>query len=223
MSAPIVEGSKLINGLTIYEVAGQPTTAPGVQAVIGCIALVNDGGTASLWQKTGPLATDWTAVNEGGGGITGLANTVAFYNNAGNISSNANFAYDVATGEFRLGPALSPVFDINQQGRVLTTGASVNKAVRLVSSDYSVNAMTDRTILVDTTTQAVTVSLPTGVDGQEFYIKDAGNNASTNAITIVPAAGQSFEYAAPNEVISNDGSSRHIQFFNGSWYILNLI
>ena len=461
MANPIVEGSKLINGLSIYEVSGTPDQGTGVKAYVGSVALSNDAGVASFWQKTGSLDTQWQQVGGGGGGTitggvnlglgtpvfnsvigtdlafatlnagnnitlttqldgsvtitgtggggapTGDANKVAYFdgtnphpltdnlfftfyppvpavtpailgvgvqNPTGNIQiapnnpsgyTNADYCVailgfcdpaqqmgtgvllfggvgnlattnyclannslvggvnsrisagegsvaignnvtvngensvafgfntiasgprTVATGDstlavgersfaangfnttfgdsssafgnghnvqafqcfavgqysnapgsnnlyvpeepaFVVGNGASDLtrnnaFEVDKDGKIITTGAQQHKAIKLVTADYAVSARTDRTILVDSSAvvSTLTVTLPSGEDGLEFFIKDVGYSADSKNIVIATQPGQFIEATSD---ITNNGSSRHFQYFaaTSTWYNISM-
>lgn len=102
---------------------------------------------------------------------------------------------------------------IDKDGRENTFAAQKHAAVREGDTVINVSARTDRSIFVDTSIAATTVNLPPGEDGLEYFIKDSGNNAVLNNITIVPNGADTVETAA---IIASNGGI-HIQFFKGSW------
>jgi hypothetical protein len=52
----------LWNSTQVLDGAGDPSAAPGLAAPQGAVFLRRDGGASTtLYVKTGPLATDWTA------------------------------------------------------------------------------------------------------------------------------------------------------------------
>ena len=105
---------------------------------------------------------------------------------------------------------------LDKDGRQQNTAAEIHQ-IRSVSDDDTVSARTDRTIMVDSTTNAVQLTLPAGVDGLEFIVKDISANAGTNNITFVADGLETVETGID---ITTNGGSRHIQFFNGTWYII---
>jgi hypothetical protein len=55
-----------INEADIVEVDADPSVSPGVPAPLGSLALLNvigDNASYGIWQKVGPLDTDWKKAN----------------------------------------------------------------------------------------------------------------------------------------------------------------
>lgn len=80
IKAKITVGKSWVISLDVVPVFDLGTPAP-----IGTIAEVNESGVGSAWLKTGPLDTDWTQLNGGGGGGTGwnFAASIPELNTAG--------------------------------------------------------------------------------------------------------------------------------------------
>lgn len=104
-------------------------------------------------------------------------------------------------------------------------GAWEKPAVDAVTKNVTTNtslASTDKKkiIIVRTLTAAITLTLPTPVDGLEFTIKDADGNAAVNNITVARAASEKIEGLASSFIAaSNWGSWRF--FSNGTdWFII---
>ncbi len=71
-----------------------------------------------------------------------------------------------------------------------TNGSVINAGQRTVTMSDAVNAATDYKILADTALGGVTLTLPQGVQGQEFVVK---NIALVNAVTMATTDGDSIE------------------------------
>lgn len=95
-----------------------------------------------------------------------------------------------------------------------------SSATRAATNPDTLVASVDRSLFVNTSVGVDTfvVNLPAGVNGTEFYIKDAGNNAATNPITFVPNGGDLVNTGAD---IGQNNQVSHLQFFNGTWWLMN--
>jgi hypothetical protein len=77
---------------------------------------------------------------------------------------------------------------------------------------------TDYFLCVDTATFAVTITLPTGILGTVYVVKDCTGDAATNPITIIGSGGQLVD--AGNATINSPYGSV-VVIFNGShWSIV---
>ena len=65
------------------------------------------GNAIVLQKQDNGFSTNWVPIGGGGGSVTGLPNTVAFYDNAGNISTDPNFTYFQTTQSVTFGEQLS--------------------------------------------------------------------------------------------------------------------
>jgi hypothetical protein len=92
--------------------------------------------------------------------------------------------------------------------------------VRIVNADTTLNKF-DELILVDTSTSAITITLPSlnsyGSYQHRITIKDLGN-ARTNNITINAATGQSIE-GSSSYIISRNYEKVTLTSYSGSWLI----
>ena len=73
-------------------------------------------------------------------------------------------------------------------GRYITATGTASSVLRIVNSATltSYTAVVNDRILVNTTTSAVTITLPTvALDGDTIQIIDVGGNAGTNNITVL--------------------------------------
>jgi hypothetical protein len=99
---------------------------------------------------------------------------------------------------------------INDQGFVITKSRVVS------ASTDTVSASTDYFVCVAyTSTGAVTETLPAGVAGQTFLIKDCGGAAATHAITITPASG-TIDGGSSYSLSTNYGSVA-VTYVNSQW------
>lgn len=109
-------------------------------------------------------------------------------------------------------------FQVFKDGKVTTTGAQKHTAIRQTSSATdSLSARTDRTLLCNTASTAIAITLPAGETGLEFFIKDSGNNASSNNVTFVTTGGDTIEAGA---TISTNGGFKHLQFLSTKWWVI---
>lgn len=91
--------------------------------------------------------------------------------------------------------------------------------VRVALTAPDAVTVTDSIVSYQLTTPApVAVSLPVGVVGQVFYIKDGTGDSSTNPITITPAAGTIDD--AATAVINTDYGALTLVWTGAKWEII---
>lgn len=114
------------------------------------------------------------------------------------------------------------LFRMSIIGKLTTGGGKVIKT-NFVSADYTLDADTDEALFVDCSINPITITLPAGIDGQEFFILDALGGSAVNNISFAPTG---------SDLIPLDGnltyafSSVHFIFKNvvfgmstyGIWY-----
>jgi hypothetical protein len=107
----------------------------------------------------------------------------------------------------------------NSHSGVETFAGSLKVATRTVSTATdTISATTDYFLCVTyTSTGAVTETLPAGVAGMTFQIKDCGGSAQTHAITITPAAGN-IDGAGTYSITTNYGSVS-VTYANSTWSV----
>lgn len=112
-------------------------------------------------------------------------------------------------------------YTLDKDGKITTTAAERNLAQALTAVDTTLSARSDRVLFVNTSGVGanITITLPAGENGLEFWIKDSGGNASVRNVLIAATGGDVVEASAN---ITNDRGARHLQYFAGTWYILNL-
>ena len=76
----------------------------------------------------------------------------------------------------------SPSYTLDVSGQTRIAGNMIHSHVH-VSADYTMTA-NDYFVGVDTTGAAVTVTLPTAIEGATYIVKDEGGDAGTNNITV---------------------------------------
>ncbi|MEI9944972.1 MAG: hypothetical protein WDN26_12245 [Chitinophagaceae bacterium] len=96
---------------------------------------------------------------------------------------------------------------------------SLSLAISTVSSNYTLTA-TDNTVLANTSSAAVTISLPASaaIAGRVYTIKKIGTGGLDNELTITPSSG-TIEGGA-NYVIYNDWTYVTIQTDGTNWYVI---
>lgn len=177
-------------------------------------------GTRQLFSSVGTLALDWSTngILSTGAGTEFRFNDSAMTGYVGIKSPAAATSYSLV-----LPPAqgAASTFLKNDGSGVLSWAAAVTSpgAIRAATNPDTLSN-SDRSLMVDTSVGVVAyvVNMPAGVNGQEFFVKDIGINASANNINFVPNGGDLMEAFSD---ITNDSSSRHFQFFNGTWYIMD--
>lgn len=117
----------------------------------------------------------------------------------------------------------SNAYHLAKDGRITTSAAQLHQSIRTASGTVTVNNRTDRTILCDTSSAVVTVNLPVGEEGLEYFITDCKNNAVAKNITINRASTDIFQGGGTSETINTNSGIRHLQFHSGTWYFLNRI
>jgi hypothetical protein len=105
---------------------------------------------------------------------------------------------------------------LSVDGNVVLPVTSVTNAM----SPYAA-LKSDRTILADTSTGAITVTLPASHSaGQIFEVKDSGNNAATNNITI-NRNGSLIDTAASNKILSTNNEAVVLVSNGTAWFTLS--
>lgn len=163
-------------------------------------------------------------------------------NVTGNLSAQGNLVVTSVTPSATYGITLSNVvttgyaasFTINNSGVtqiIAGNGISISNSVGNVTiSAYGADLInvygttTSYTVTQDDeyvgvfSANAVTITLPTGVAGRVYYIKDEYGQGS-GKITIQPAVGELID-AKPNYIISVPNQSVGLVFRAGSWRII---
>lgn len=88
-----------------------------------------------------------------------------------------------------------------------------------VSSDTTLDN-SNSIVLVSTTSNAVTLTLPTVIDGRILEIKDIGNNLSNNYLTLALGGASAIEGYAGNRMFVTNGISLKLVGYNSSWYLI---
>ena len=125
-------------------------------------------------------------------------------------------AMRVATTGITLGPqsASTAIHQING-GENLTTNT-------IASSTYSVDSVTtDYIIYTNSTSNAITITLPAPTNGRLLIIEDKAGTAATNNITIDPHASEKINGASSFVISQNYGSMR-ITSDGTNWFVQNI-
>lgn len=77
-----------------------------------------------------------------------------------------------------------------------------------------------KTYLVDSTSLAISLQLPTPVQNFWFIVKDSGFNAYTNNITILRAASEKIDGVAASFVVANSGASWIFMSNGTDWFVV---
>ena len=177
--------------------------------------------------------------NSGGGISTGKYNTCIGFstgNNLGTQEGNVHIGYTAGSNS----TASNLLFIDNSNtatpliyGDFSTDHITINGSLEVTEANFrnvtTVNAATYDLLTTDyilhvtyTATGAVTsLTLPTAqvVDGRIIIIKDAGNNAGTNNITIDTEGGQTIDGSA-TLVLNGNGDSVMLYCNSSNWFIL---
>ena len=96
-------------------------------------------------------------------------------------------------------------------------GSGSVKEIRNVVGNSVLSISTDHVVFVDTTSFTSLITLPTGIDGKEYIIKDSGGNASSNNITV--SSGQNID-GDSTYVINMDYGSVTVIFNSSEWSVV---
>ncbi len=122
---------------------------------------------------------------------------------------------------FKIENAVSSLFEVNAN-RVLLPISVVHRIYTISTSTYTVDSNApDYLLLADTTSTAITITLPAHEAGRKIIIKDVGFNASTNNITLARSGGTgNIDDYAGNRIIANNGASWTLISNGTNWYIV---
>ncbi|HUC81373.1 MAG TPA: hypothetical protein VMR70_10680 [Flavisolibacter sp.] len=97
---------------------------------------------------------------------------------------------------------------------------SLSMAIRTITANTAI-AATDNTVLANTTSGAVTLTLPaaSGISGRIYTIKKIGSGGIDNQLTITPAGGATID-GGSSYVIYNDYTFVTLQTDGTNWYII---
>lgn len=121
-------------------------------------------------------------------------------------------------GNMRLhGPGCTDDITGNDGVQVFKTQIGVLKRVLQVVNTNDSLLLGDDFVLCSTTSQAITVTLPTAHQGDEKLIIDAGGNAGTNAITIAADTGDTINGGASIQITANNDQRRILATSDSTW------
>lgn len=103
-------------------------------------------------------------------------------------------------------------------GAAVASNPSFLEIVNVSTSPISVTS--GKTYLVNSTSLAITLTLPTAVSNLYFFVKDVGFNAYTNNITIARAGSESIEGVAGNLVLRSSGGYWGFVCNGTNWFVL---
>jgi hypothetical protein len=112
-------------------------------------------------------------------------------------------------------------YDLTENTFKLYEGSGWNDVggVSVESISGNTTAVNSKTYLVDTTSNAVTITLPTPTAGTCFVVKDKKGTAQTNNITLARFASEKIDNVASNKVLSSAYGS-WVVFSDGTdWYL----
>ncbi len=102
----------------------------------------------------------------------------------------------------------------------MQVAGSLSMAIRSVSANTTIDA-TDNTVLVNTTSGALTITLPSasGISGRIYTIKKIGSGGIDKELTINPAGGATID-GGSSYIIYNDYTYVTLQTDGTNWYII---
>jgi hypothetical protein len=125
-----------------------------------------------------------------------------------NESAGATAANRIVTGtntDFTLKPGAAVGFVYDSAGsRWRLSSGGGGGGLQPVVKTASFTAEAGNNYLTDTTSGAIAVTLPSGVDGSTLRFVDATEKWGTNNLTLTPASGQTIDMLAANEVLTCD-------------------
>lgn len=132
---------------------------------------------------------------------------------AQNFSGNKRFADSLTAAKTVL------VGNTGAANSTMQVEGSLALAIRTVTGNYTINA-TDNTVLANTSTGAITISLPaaSGIAGRIYTIKKIGNGGIDNQLTITPTSATID--GGSNYVIYNDWTYVTLQTDGSNWYVI---
>jgi len=197
-----VDGTS-VNGEANLTFDGALLTVTGETAttVLTATSLISGSAAvsgSSLWADGLPV-----------GPAVGLTGEIQLKGSNGLLWAEGDFSYDIGTSILSV-PTIKTTTSLNMSGSV------VNR-IRTVTSNHTV-ADTDYTILADTNSGNVTISLPPAIGihlGRTIQIKKIHSN---NTLYIAPSGLDNLDGVNVTESISNDNALRAIQSDGINWW-----
>lgn len=193
-----------------------------IAALENGVQRISDGTNNTI----GPDITFNTTTNNNDFGITvdGVAKTVSFNlpDASGEAGSEARGAVSTTTQSFAGDKSFAQNVNVGATtagNSTLQVTGSVSMAIKTVNTDGYPITDKDHTILVDATAAALTVNLPTAVEGRVYTIKKIGTGGIDNEVTIAPNGSAQVE-GGPNYTIYNDWTFVTLQSDGTNWYII---
>lgn len=114
--------------------------------------------------------------------------------------------------------AAGPGIAVSESGETITISATGADLINVYGTTTSYTATLDDEYIGVSSAAAVTITLPTGVDGRVYYIKDEYGQGS-GKITIQPQSGQKIDNKS-NYVIGVPYQCVACVFRSGNWWIM---
>lgn len=202
-----------------------------LNANVGTVGVSEDGYVLT-WDNS---STSWKAkqASGGGSGVTTVAAIDTNANSNGLYISGVNISTQSASasnpGMVNTGSQTFAGTKLFNQIQLLDTAThnlygSKLETIHSISGNLTVPSDGYNIILVDTTSSAITVTLPShsGNTGKSFIIKDKAGNAETNNITLARSGGSgNIEGIAASRTLStNWGTWKVISDGSSNWYII---
>tara|TARA_R110000868_G_scaffold46524_5_gene153631 strand:- start:15391 stop:17115 length:1725 start_codon:yes stop_codon:yes gene_type:complete len=182
-------------------------TAPVLQSISKILIASNDFAI----NKTTSSAITPTVVSLNSGITTTILTraTVLAYGNT--FQNTTGFQIEDSTGS---------LLSVNSS-RVYIPISVKNKTATITTSTYTVDGTSpDYMLFADTTSTAISITLPTHDAGRKVIIKDIGFNASVNNITLVRAGSTgAIEDYSGSRIIATNGASISLMSNGTNWYI----
>lgn len=107
-----------------------------------------------------------------------------------------------------------PLFIANTQGTIPPANQE-----SITAATYTIT-VTDQLVLVDTTSNAITLTLPDPANYQTIYITDIGGNLSTNNLTVARFGTEKIEGITASKLFQSNFGSWAFQSNGTDWSLL---
>lgn len=203
---PVQNGSSPTKPYGLLTYADWEKINSGIQTItIGAVASVPNVNGASITSDTTSRTIILHPADATNPGIVTAA--------AQTFGGNKTFQDSVAAAKAIL------VGNTGQANSTVQVSGSLSMAIQTFSSNYTATAA-DNTILMNTTSSALTLTLPnpSTFSGRIYTIKKVGNGGIDHELTITPAAGTID--GGSSYVIYNDWTYVTLQTDGANWYII---